>query len=246
MNVGLLSGAVYAVPRGTERIHHDGFWQRLAGCASDPMYRGFFRGEFWKKIKNALWRGTGLQASSDSLGWVEGRRWCARQSESGYDHNTGAHAAKCVAVSGFREPPVYAIFTQIPNRNQKPLIVASFGFTILQTTLLTCVDGVISIATVGIGVNVAALTGQRGCTASTHRLNASRHTSVNPRNALGTVMHYRACELFNAVSTLVYMCTNPLSTWGGNALLAPSHSSEVPALFPRYIYMPRPDRVSTG
>ncbi|KAF8201971.1 hypothetical protein K438DRAFT_1932732 [Mycena galopus ATCC 62051] len=44
------------------------------------------------------------------------------------------------------------------------------------------------------------------CTASTRRLNASRHTSVNPRNALGTAMQYRACKLFNAVSTLVYMC----------------------------------------
>jgi hypothetical protein len=50
-------------------------------------------------------------------------------------------------------------------RNQKPLIINSFGFTILQTTLLTCVDGAISIATVGIGVNVAAWTGQRAITA---------------------------------------------------------------------------------
>ncbi|KAF8214182.1 hypothetical protein K438DRAFT_999046 [Mycena galopus ATCC 62051] len=50
------------------------------------------------------------------------------------------------------------------------------------------------------------------CTASTRRLSAStciynvdasRHTSVNPRNALGTAMQYRVCELFNAVSTLV-------------------------------------------
>jgi hypothetical protein len=51
------------------------------------------------------------------------------------------------------------------SRNQKPLIVNSFGFTVLQTTLLTCVDGVISIATVGIGVNVAAWTEQRAITA---------------------------------------------------------------------------------
>ncbi|KAF8181005.1 hypothetical protein K438DRAFT_1768180 [Mycena galopus ATCC 62051] len=41
------------------------------------------------------------------------------------------------------------------------------------------------------------------CTASTRRLNASRHTSVNPRNALGIAMQYRAFKLFNAVSTLV-------------------------------------------
>ncbi|KAF8146801.1 hypothetical protein K438DRAFT_1780543 [Mycena galopus ATCC 62051] len=46
------------------------------------------------------------------------------------------------------------------------------------------------------------------CTASTRRLNASQQTSINPRNALGTAMQYRACKLFNAVSTLVYMCMN--------------------------------------
>ncbi|KAF8200472.1 hypothetical protein K438DRAFT_1758698 [Mycena galopus ATCC 62051] len=71
INVGLLSRAVYAVPRETERIHCDGFWQRLARCPSDPMYRGFLRGGFWRKIKNALCRGTGLQASRDSLGLKE-------------------------------------------------------------------------------------------------------------------------------------------------------------------------------
>ncbi|KAF7368275.1 MFS general substrate transporter [Mycena venus] len=75
-------------------------------------------------------------------------------------------------IEAFMDPKtwlfaLYAVFTQIPNSlsNQKPLIVNSFGFTVLQTTLLTCVDGVISIATVGIGVNVAAWTGQRGYTA---------------------------------------------------------------------------------
>jgi hypothetical protein len=49
--------------------------------------------------------------------------------------------------------------------NQKPLIVNSFGFTVLQTTLLTCVDGVVEIITIATGVNVAARTGQRAYTA---------------------------------------------------------------------------------
>ncbi|KAJ7915331.1 MFS general substrate transporter [Mycena leptocephala] len=77
---------------------------------------------------------------------------------------------KAQMIEAFKDPKTwlfasYAFFTQIPNRNQKPLIINSFGFTILQTTLLTCVDGAISIATVGIGVNVAAWTGQRAITA---------------------------------------------------------------------------------
>ncbi|KAJ7339790.1 MFS general substrate transporter [Mycena albidolilacea] len=61
----------------------------------------------------------------------------------------------------------FSAFTQVPNSlsNQKPLIVNSFGFTVLQTTLLTCVDGVISIATIALGVHVAARTNQRGYTA---------------------------------------------------------------------------------
>ncbi|KAF8157553.1 hypothetical protein K438DRAFT_1777199 [Mycena galopus ATCC 62051] len=40
-----------------------------------------------------------------------------------------------------------------------------------------------------------------------YNVDASRHTSVNPRNALGTAMQYRAFKLFNAVSMLVYMYT---------------------------------------
>ncbi|KAJ7121937.1 major facilitator superfamily domain-containing protein [Mycena filopes] len=64
---------------------------------------------------------------------------------------------------------LFALFfalTNIPNSlsNQKPLIVNSFGFTVIQTTLLTCVDGVVEILTIGTGVNVAAYTGQRAYT----------------------------------------------------------------------------------
>ncbi|KAJ7618009.1 major facilitator superfamily domain-containing protein [Roridomyces roridus] len=62
---------------------------------------------------------------------------------------------------------LFVAFTNIPNSlsNQKPLIVNSFGFTTLQTTLLTCVDGVISILTIALGVNVAKWSGQRALTA---------------------------------------------------------------------------------
>ncbi|KAJ6627716.1 MFS general substrate transporter [Mycena sp. CBHHK59/15] len=46
----------------------------------------------------------------------------------------------------------------IPNSlvNQRQLIVASFGFTPLQTTLLGCVDGAIEIVVLATGVNLAA------------------------------------------------------------------------------------------
>ncbi|KAF8583146.1 MFS general substrate transporter [Ramaria rubella] len=40
--------------------------------------------------------------------------------------------------------------------NQKQIIVSSFGFTYLQTTLLGCVDGVIEIITVWVGVTLVA------------------------------------------------------------------------------------------
>ncbi|KAJ7615528.1 MFS general substrate transporter [Roridomyces roridus] len=49
--------------------------------------------------------------------------------------------------------------------NQKPLIINSFGFTVLQTTLLTIVDGAITIITVYAGVHAVAWSGQRAYTA---------------------------------------------------------------------------------
>ncbi|KAJ6550314.1 MFS general substrate transporter [Mycena capillaripes] len=61
----------------------------------------------------------------------------------------------------------------VPTRremNQKSLIINSFGFNVLQTTLLSCVDGVIEIITISTGVNVAAYTGQRGYTAFVWRM----------------------------------------------------------------------------
>ncbi len=56
---------------------------------------------------------------------------------------------------------LFALFSaldNIPNSltNQRQIIVTSFGFTPLQTTLLGCVDGVVEIVTIYTGVNIAA------------------------------------------------------------------------------------------
>ncbi|KAF9447764.1 MFS general substrate transporter [Macrolepiota fuliginosa MF-IS2] len=46
----------------------------------------------------------------------------------------------------------------VPNSltNQRQIIVSSFGFTPLQTTLLGCVDGVVEIVTIWVGITIAA------------------------------------------------------------------------------------------
>ncbi|PAV15644.1 MFS general substrate transporter [Pyrrhoderma noxium] len=56
---------------------------------------------------------------------------------------------------------IFALFScldNIPNSltNQSSIIIKSFGFTTLQTTLLGCVSGVIEILTIYTGVNLAA------------------------------------------------------------------------------------------
>lgn len=56
---------------------------------------------------------------------------------------------------------LFALFSalgNIPNSltNQRQIIVSSFGFTNLQTTLLGCVDGVVEIVTIWTGVTLAA------------------------------------------------------------------------------------------
>jgi hypothetical protein len=53
---------------------------------------------------------------------------------------------------------LFFAFDNVPNSltNQRQIIVSSFGFTPLQTTLLGCVDGVIEIVTIWTGVNLAA------------------------------------------------------------------------------------------
>ncbi|KAJ7033817.1 major facilitator superfamily domain-containing protein [Mycena alexandri] len=85
------------------------------------------------------------------------------------------HFKKEQMIEALTDPKtwLFALFsglTNIPNRNQKPLIVNSFGFTVLQTTLLTCVDGVIEIITISTGVNVAARTGQRAYTSVVYKI----------------------------------------------------------------------------
>ncbi|KAG6902418.1 hypothetical protein C0995_000344 [Termitomyces sp. Mi166 len=52
---------------------------------------------------------------------------------------------------------LFAAFENIPNSlsNQRSIIVNSFGFTTLQTTLLGCVDGVIAIVSIWSGVVIA-------------------------------------------------------------------------------------------
>ncbi|CCM05266.1 uncharacterized protein FIBRA_07477 [Fibroporia radiculosa] len=53
---------------------------------------------------------------------------------------------------------LFSALNNVPNSltNQGQMIVASFGFTYLQTTLLGCIDGVIEIATIWTGVHLAA------------------------------------------------------------------------------------------
>ncbi|KAG6919497.1 hypothetical protein DXG01_005086 [Tephrocybe rancida] len=53
---------------------------------------------------------------------------------------------------------LFSLLDNIPNSltNQRQIIVSSFGFTPLQTTLLGCVDGVVEIVTIWSGVQLAA------------------------------------------------------------------------------------------
>ncbi|KAF4611626.1 hypothetical protein D9613_003985 [Agrocybe pediades] len=56
---------------------------------------------------------------------------------------------------------LFALFSALDNvpnslTNQRQIIVSSFGFSPLQTTLLGCVDGVIEIVTIWTGVRLAA------------------------------------------------------------------------------------------
>jgi ACS family allantoate permease-like MFS transporter len=56
---------------------------------------------------------------------------------------------------------LFALFSALNNvsnslTNQQSLIIASFGFSVLQTTLLSCVPGVLEIFTIFTGVQLAA------------------------------------------------------------------------------------------
>ncbi|KAF5347283.1 hypothetical protein D9756_009992 [Leucocoprinus leucothites] len=66
-------------------------------------------------------------------------------------------------IEAFLDPKtwLFALFAALDNvpssfLNQRQIIVSSFGFTPLQTTLLGCVDGVIEIVTIFVGVTIAA------------------------------------------------------------------------------------------
>ncbi|KAL9710473.1 hypothetical protein Ac2012v2_006007 [Leucoagaricus gongylophorus] len=53
---------------------------------------------------------------------------------------------------------LFSILDNIPNSllNQRQIIVSSFGFSFLQTTLLACVDGVIEIVTIWVGISIVS------------------------------------------------------------------------------------------
>ncbi|KAF8800402.1 MFS general substrate transporter [Phlegmacium glaucopus] len=73
------------------------------------------------------------------------------------------HFKKEQMIEALTDPKtwLFALFSaldNIPNSltNQRQIIVSSFGFTPLQTTLLGCVDGVVEIVTIWTGVTLAA------------------------------------------------------------------------------------------
>ena len=53
---------------------------------------------------------------------------------------------------------LFAALNAIPysTGNQASIIISSFGFTYIQTTLLGCVDGILEIVTIWTGVKLAA------------------------------------------------------------------------------------------
>lgn len=53
---------------------------------------------------------------------------------------------------------LFSAFTNVPNSltNQRQIIVSSFGFTYLDTTLLGCVDGLVEVMAIWTGVTLAA------------------------------------------------------------------------------------------
>ncbi|KAJ3966735.1 MFS general substrate transporter [Lentinula raphanica] len=73
------------------------------------------------------------------------------------------HFKKEQMIEAFLEPKtwlffIFSIVDNIPNSltNQGTIIISSFGFTTLQTTLLGCVSGVVEIATIWSGVEISA------------------------------------------------------------------------------------------
>ena len=66
-------------------------------------------------------------------------------------------------IEALKDPKtwLFALFSALDNvpnslTNQRSIIINGFGFSVLQTTLLGCVDGVIEILTIFTGVKLAA------------------------------------------------------------------------------------------
>ncbi|KAJ4475567.1 MFS general substrate transporter [Lentinula aciculospora] len=83
-----------------------------------------------------------------------------RENQTGVENK---HFKKEQMIEALLDPKtwMFALFSALDNvpnslTNQRALIVSSFGFTNLQTTLLGCVDGMIEIVTIWTGVNIAA------------------------------------------------------------------------------------------
>lgn len=77
-------------------------------------------------------------------------------------HYAESHAPNRM-FEAFMDPKtwLFALFSALDNvpnslTNQRQIIVSSFGFTALQTTLLGCVDGVVEIITIWVGVSIAS------------------------------------------------------------------------------------------
>ncbi|KZP29608.1 MFS general substrate transporter [Athelia psychrophila] len=73
------------------------------------------------------------------------------------------HFKKEQFVEALTDPKtwLFALFSALDNvpnslTNQRQIIISSFGFTYLQTTLLGCVDGTIEIVTIWTGVQLAS------------------------------------------------------------------------------------------
>jgi len=83
-----------------------------------------------------------------------------RENQTGVENK---HFKKEQMIEALLDPKtwMFALFSALDNvpnslTNQQTLIIASYGFTDLQTTLLSCVNGVVEILTIGTGVNIAA------------------------------------------------------------------------------------------
>jgi ACS family allantoate permease-like MFS transporter len=81
-----------------------------------------------------------------------------KENQTGVENKT---FKKGQVVEAMKDPKtwLFALFTalcQVPNSltNQRSLIVTSFGWVPLQTTLFGCIDGVVEIVTIFVGVQV--------------------------------------------------------------------------------------------